>query len=430
MNSDRSLVEQWNAFQIEMTNYNNELTEQMKRASEFIFVGKANDSIGILSNALKKSDTFYEYWNKWMDKYAIKDSKDWLKQQRAQTRASILVSIGHANKALNKYDDAQKDYEEALSLVSDNLDPFRGSLLQALGMINELQGQFEKAKRNYLNASDLFKVLSEKSTQYDPENQPIMRSLFLEEVAKSLSYAAFNALAQDKRDEFQQYMNDSIDFAHKNGLNTLEVKLKMRINSYLLTSDPSGEVFDNIVKDYGKDLEKLEDFAKSTYSKSKDIDLVIDVILFKAEYKTELGVRSEPISMRLLKDAEHLILFARELARGTCPKAEDTTVTNEWARFLSEQGVTKRNAEKEWKALMGLTWLYGSIAEHYQSIEKADKAQEETKKAIYYTQEALSIAKMIKSSSLQVGALQMLIPMLSNPKELKKAKKKIGRLMR
>jgi hypothetical protein len=226
--------------------------------------------------------------------------------------------------------------------------------------------------------------------------------------------AAYNALSQGKNVEFLNYLNKAIDFAKANDLSDLAIKFMIKRNSHRLRTDPTGEVLEEVSS---KSLPEIKDIMRKIYYKSKDIDLLVDVMRFEAEIYIKKG-NLTPKSLLLLSAGEELLLDARKITTGMLPKRKVTKSEPEnWAEFLSTEEVIRVNRIKEWDVLMDLAGVYESKAKFYESGGNIDKVQEQIDKAKAKLQEAIKISDELGFKSLKLQALQAISLLLTKPED-------------
>jgi len=185
---------------------------------------------------------------------------------------------------------------------------------------------------------------------YQFDNKGIAHMLYVE-AARTLSYAADNAIRQGNRDGFLRYLDEAIGFAQIHELHDVVRELWFKNFRYRLDTDPTGETLQMV----HEELTKIK-------SLKQDAVFQVDALCLLSRYWRERGNLSA----------------GEKILRNACKLIKDIP-------------------HKKWSIL--------------QELAEVCESRGDLKEAVMHSEEALSIARKISMPEVIATVLQTLIPL-------------------
>jgi len=178
-----------------------------------------------------------------------------------EVKARILYGKALAASMLGKLDEAQTAFEQAMSLLGDQLHPFKAILYESLGNVYYNQGLLKLASDYYQQALQEYVIYGA-----------------MHEASLMFQSIAFCKLAEGDRNGFIHILDKGIEFAQKYQQDIAIKELWLTKFNFLIEWDLTGET----LTAFKKELNQVKMFRD-------DIDLQIETRLLEANYWQKRG---------------------------------------------------------------------------------------------------------------------------------------------
>jgi CHAT domain-containing protein len=260
-------------FQLEAVQHAESANALISEAATLVQSGRANEALSLYQNGLRDFQAFQDKWDATIMSGSDASFAEWWRQYVTEQKVLLMSNEGLALSWMGKLDDAIALCESALALSPAGT-PTYASLLDCIGGIRYTQQAYAEAEDICQRAHAAYVALAADAEQTAPDSA----SLYWSQAVTALANSAHASLGRLDHADFEKSFNQAMALAEQHGLPELADKLWLRLASYMLANDASGET-----------IQRVKSERSRRCSRSKDNEFKLEALALTAEFWRERG---------------------------------------------------------------------------------------------------------------------------------------------